>query len=96
MRRLALPLWLLLSLAGCKDSAATCEGQLLPDTTGDVGVCQPGPNCGPCWSCQTFGSNPGWTIIPGMCDAPGGQTFDGRTADAPAADAGLVRGAPGR
>jgi len=54
--------------AGCNDSAATCRGQHVPDAA--IAVCGPGPNCAPCWSCQDFGSNPGWVVLPGMCDAP--------------------------
>jgi hypothetical protein len=68
-------------LPACKDSDATCVGKPLPAT---AGLCQPGPSCAPCWSCQDFGINPGWQLVTPGCDAP---VPDARTPDAPAPDA---------
>jgi hypothetical protein len=71
MRRAAVLLVLLVvAMAGCKDSEATCENQPLPDGGGGYATCEPGPACKLCWSCQTFGSSPGWKLIGGGCDAP--------------------------
>ena len=85
MRRTVATLLFVLVM-GCRDSDATCEGRGLPDGGGGVPICAPGPSCAPCWSCQTFGARPGWTVVPGTCDAPA----------ADARDAPLVKAAPRR
>jgi hypothetical protein len=69
--RIGFGLLLLLAVVpGCKDSEATCDGARLPDGGGGYPICEPGPGCTLCWSCQTFGSAPGWKLVPGSCDAP--------------------------